>query len=89
MDYLTLFASVLDNLSARGHGGRVRELKVWWILRQLGNADQTGQVLQIGAFIVELDQGVVLGIVALLQKNQSLRVVGAYSSDNMNGVSLG
>jgi hypothetical protein len=51
-----------------GSGGESRSVliiaeKIWRVLRQLRDGNQTGQVAQIGALVVELDQAVMLGIV--------------------------
>lgn len=75
-----LWWRILDNgLAVGGHGWGVRSQKAWRVLRKLGNTDQAGKVLQVGALIVELNQSIVLSVVTLSQENQSLGIVSAYS----------
>lgn len=74
-----LWRRILDNgFAVGGHGWGVGPQKAWRVLRQLGNTDQAGKVLQVGALIVELDQSIVLRVVTLSQENQSLGIVSAY-----------
>ena len=43
-------------------------------MRELGDCDQAGQVAQVGAFVVELDETVVLGVVSAAKRRERLVV---------------
>lgn len=47
-------------------------------LTEFGNVDQTCEIFQIGAFIVEFPQCVVLGAVSLTKRFQCFMVISSY-----------
>jgi hypothetical protein len=49
-------------------------------LGQLRHGDQTGQISQVGAFVIELDQSVVLRIVSAAKRGERLIVTKSWYS---------
>ena len=45
-------------------------------LAELGNIDQTGEVLEVGALVVEFAQSIMLSVVALAQRSERVRIIG-------------
>ena len=70
----------LDLLLRSGRQGRrilVIGKKVGWVLRQLGNGDQAGEVSEIGALVVKLDQSVMLGVISSSERLQGIIVASS------------